>query len=499
MSQVAISTIILVIFLGFFSFIGLYGYKIGRKTVEDYFAADRKLGTFVTLFTYFATLCSAFTFLGCAGWGYSKGLAWYGPIGVATALISINFYILGYRIWLLGKRFGYVSPPELIRDRFGKELQIIYALVMITFVLPYLAVQAMGAGYALEELSGGAVPYVFGAAIITIFMMFLVLGGMRSIAWTDTVMGVMMLGCLATAFVLVVMKGGGLSNIVAKIASESPAHLSRPGVGGFFTPGIWFGFMLLWVLADPLMPHLWMRMYVPKNVNVIKRMMVFFPLICLVVFFFPTWIGAMGYTMIPGLEGANVDRILPLLMVKFAPYWLMAIILAGSLAALISTADSQILALGSIFTRDIYASFINKKATTEKQVKMGRIFIIILCLFGFLIALRPVSTLVAITTAAFTGIGVLYPTTIAALYWKRATKWGAISSVIAGETVAVLLIYKILPGWLLIGSLPILPSLVIATLTLVVVSYLTTPPSPKRIAKFFDLFDSVFQPSDETN
>jgi len=370
---------------------------------------------------------------------------------------------------------------------------------MITFVLPYLAVQAMGAGYALEELSGGAVPDVFGAGIISIFMMLLVMGGMRSVAWTDTVMGVMMLGCLATAFVLVVIKGGGLSNIVAKIASESPAHLSRPGVGGFFTPGIWFGFMLLWVLADPLMPHLWMRMYVPKNVNVIRRMMVFFPLICLVVFFFPTWIGAMGYTVIPGLEGANVDRILPLLMIKFAPYWLVAIILAGSLAALISTADSQILALGSIFTRDIYVSFINKKATTEKQVKMGRIFIIILCLFGFLIALRPVSTLVSITTAAFTGIGVLYPTTIAALYWKRATKWGAISSVIAGETVAVLLIYKILPGFLLIGSLPILPSLIVATSTLVVVSYLTTPPPSKRIAKFFDLFDSVFQSSDETN
>jgi len=498
-SQVAISIIILAVFLGFISFLGLYGYRVGRKTVEDYFAAGRKLGTFVTLFTYFATLCSAFTFLGCAGWGYSKGLAWYGPIGVATALISINFYILGYRIWLLGKRFGYVSPPELIRDRFGKELQIIYALVMILFVLPYLAVQAMGAGYALEELSRGVIPYAVGAGIITLFMMILILGGMRSVAWTDTLMGIMMLGCLATAFIIVVMKGGGLANIVAKMASESPAHLSRPGVGGFFTPGIWFGFMLLWVLADPLMPHLWMRMYVPKNVNVIKRMMVFFPLVCLVVFFFPTWIGAMGYTFIPGLQGASVDRILPLLMVKFAPYWLVAIILAGSLAALISTADSQILALSSIFTRDIYASFINKKATTEKQVTIGRIFIVVLCLFGFLIALRPVSTLVSITTAAFTGIGVLYPATIAAFYWKRATKWGAISSVIAGEVVAILLIYKILPGWLLLGSLPIVPSLIVAILTLVGVSYLSTPPPQKSIAKFFDLFDSVFQSSDKTN
>jgi len=492
-SQVTISLIILTAFLGFISFLGLYGYRIGRKTVEDYFAASRKLGTFVTLFTYFATLCSAFTFLGCAGWGYSKGLSWYGPIGVATALISINFYLLGYRIWLLGKRFGYVSPPELIKDRFGKELQIIYALVMILFVLPYLAVQAMGAGYALEELSRGVIPYAVGAGLITLFMVILILGGMRSVAWTDTLMGIMMLGCLATAFVIVATKGGGLANIVAKLASESPAHLSRPGVGEFFTPGVWFGFMLLWVVADPLMPHLWMRMYVPRNVNVIKRMMVFFPLICLVVFFFPTWIGAMGYTFIPNLQGTNVDRILPLLMVKFAPSWLVAIILAGSLAALISTADSQILALSSIFTRDIYASFINKKATTEKQVTMGRIFIVVLCIFGFVIALRPVSTLVSITAAAFTGIGVLYPATIAAFYWRRATRWGAISSVIAGETVAILLIYKILPGWLLLGSLPIVPSLIVAILTLVGVSYLSKPPPQKSIAKFFDLFDSVFQ------
>jgi len=492
-SQVTISLIILTAFLGFISFLGLYGYRIGRKTVEDYFAASRKLGTFVTLFTYFATLCSAFTFLGCAGWGYSKGLSWYGPIGVATALISINFYLLGYRIWLLGKRFGYVSPPELIKDRFGKELQIIYALVMILFVLPYLAVQAIGAGYALEELSRGAIPYAVGAGLITLFMVILILGGMRSVAWTDTLMGIMMLGCLATAFVIVATKGGGLANIVAKLASESPAHLSRPGVGEFFTPGVWFGFMLLWVVADPLMPHLWMRMYVPRNVKVIKWMMVFFPLICLVVFFFPTWIGAMGYTFIPDLQGTNVDRILPLLMVKFAPFWLVAIILAGSLAALISTADSQILALSSIFTRDIYASFINKKATTEKQVTMGRIFIVVLCIFGFVIALRPVSTLVSITAAAFTGIGVLYPATIAAFYWRRATRWGAISSVIAGETVAILLIYKILPGWLLLGSLPIVPSLIVAVLTLVGVSYLSKPPPQKSIAKFFDLFDSVFQ------
>jgi len=492
MGNMQTSFLVLTLFLFGLGFLGVYGYKVSQKTAEDYFTASRTLGTFVSLFTYLATLCSAFTFLGCAGWGYSKGLAWYGPIGVATALISVNFYVFGYRVWLLGKKYGYVSPPELIGDRFGKELQIVFAGVMLIFVLPYLAVQAIGAGYVLEEISQGIIPYVAGAGIITVFMIVLTLGGMRSVAWTDTVMGITMLVCLSLAFALVSLKGGGLEAIVSKLAQESPAHLSRPGIGSFFTPEIWFGFLLLWVVADPLMPQLWTRMYAVKSAQVIKRMMFLFPLVCLVVFFLPIWIGAMGSTMIPGLEGAATDRILPLLMVKFAPPWLLAIVLAGSLAALISTADSQALALSSIVTRDIYVSFINRKASASRQVLVGRCVLIILFLFGFLIALRPVSTLVAITTSAFTGIGILYPTTLAALYWKRATKWGALSSVITGEIVSVLLIYKILPSYFNLGSLPILPGIICSLITLIGVSYLTSPPKKEVTEKFSGFLNSVF-------
>ena len=497
MQSVQISLLILTLFLVGMSLLGVYGYRISRRTVEDYFTASRTLGTFVSLFTYFATLCSAFTFLGTAGWGYSKGLAWYGPIGVATALISVNFYVFGYRIWLLGKKYGYVSPPELIKDRFGKELQIVYAGVMLIFVLPYLAVQAMGAGYVLEEISQGIIPYVAGAGIITVFMIILTMGGMRSVAWTDAVMGIVMLTCLALAFGVVSFKVGGLQTIVARLAQESPAHLSRPGVADFFTPGVWFGFLLLWVVADPLMPQLWTRMYAVKSAEVIKRMMFLFPLVCLAVFFFPVWIGTMGSTVIPGLEGAAADRILPLLMVKFAPAWLVAVILAGSLAALISTADSQALALSSIVTRDIYVSFIHPKASTSRQVLVGRIVLVVLFLFGFLIALRPVSTLVAITTSAFTGIGILYPTTLAALYWKRATKWGALSSIVVGELVSILLIYKILPSQFNLGSLPIVPGIICALVTLIVVSYLTTPPGKEVTEKFTGFLDTVFQSSQQ--
>lgn len=495
MGNTQISLLIIGFFLLGVALLALYGYRISQRTVEDYFTASRTLGTFVSLFTYFATLCSAFTFLGCAGWGYSKGLGWYGPIGVGTALISVNFYVFGYRVWLLGKKYGYVSPPELIKDRFGTPLQIMYAAIMLVFVLPYIAVQAIGAGYVLEEISGGLIPYVAGAGIITGFMILLTVGGMRSVAWTDAVMGITMLICLSLAFGLVSIKAGGLQAIVGELAQESPAHLSRPGVGSFFTPGVWFGFLFLWVLADPLMPQLWTRMYAVRSASVIKRMMFLFPLVCLVVFFFPVWIGAMGSALIPGLTGPDVDRILPLLMVRFAPPWLLAIVMAGSLAALISTADSQALALSSIVTRDIYASLIHKKASTSHQVLVARIVLVALFLFGFLIALRPVSTLVAITTAAFTGIGVLYPATFAALYWRRATGWGALCSIITGETVSVLLTYNILPSSWKLGSLPIVPGVISAIIVLIVGSYLTSPPRKEVTEKFTEFLDTATRPS----
>jgi Na+/proline symporter len=92
--------------------------------------------------------------------------------------------------------------------------------------------------------------------------------------------------------------------------------------------------------------------------------------------------------------------------------------------------------------------------------------------------------MVAITTSAFTGIGVLYPATLAALYWKRATKWGAISSVLTGEVVSVLLIYNVIPSSFNLGSLPILPGIICALIALIGVSYLTSPPNKATIEKF---------------
>ena len=108
---------------------------------------------------------------------------------------------------------------------------------------------------------------------------------------------------------------------------------------------------------------------------------------------------------------------------------------------------------------------------------VSRGVVIALLVSGFLLALRPLSSLVAITTVAFTGIGVLYPATIAALYWEKATKWGALSSIVAGESVALLITQGVLPVGFSLGTLPIVPGLIAASVTLVIVSALTSRPT----------------------
>jgi len=284
-----------------------------------------------------------------------------------------------------------------------------------------------------------------------------------------------MLVALAAAFGVVSHHLGGLRAATEQVSRQYPALLTIRGAQDYFSPGIWLGFVVLWVVADPLMPHLWTRMYVARSPRVLTRMALLFPLVCLVVFFFPVWIGVLGRPVIPGLVGPETDRILPLLMTELAPSWLAAVVLSGALAALVSTADSQALALSSILTRDVYKTYLRPRASNRQQLRVARLMLAVLFVFGFLIAVRPVSTLVAITTVAFTGIGVLYPATMAALYWRRATTPAVLASVVSGEVISVLLTWHLLPSWLTLGSLPIIPGLLTATGVLVLVSYLTTP------------------------
>ena len=461
--------------------LGWYAHKKTKRTPEDYFLASRSFGPMVLFFTLIATNFSAFTFLGFAGKAYKSGFGQYGIMGFGTAMMAIMFYVVGRKVWLLGKKRGYITPPELIGDRFQSVfLKWLFLAVMVIFTIPYLATQAIGAGYIIKTVLPDISLEIGAVATIIVITVYIFLGGMRGSSWTDVLQGLIMIVALILAAVFVTMGLGGFENANHLAYNANPSLFSRPGADNFFTPQIWFSFMLLWLFCDPMFPQIFSRFYTAKDQRSLKYSMIFYPIVVSILFFIPVLMGVWANGVNLQISSGSEDMVLPLMVAKFAPTWVFGFVMIGALAALMSTADSQLFSLSTMLSRDIFS----KKYKSD--VIMGKIFIIVLSAFAIVFILfgyNPhegiMGTLVKTT---FSGLVVLAPTTISALYWKRATKYGCIASILAGELSIFLLEINILPTF---GFLPAIIALLISSIVLIVVSYITPPQSKSFLDKYF--------------
>lgn len=423
--------------------IGLIARTRWKSSPETYFLADRKLGTVVLLGTMVATNFSAFTVFGTSGAGYRDGYAFFPIMGFGTGFMALSFWVLGRRIWQVGRAKGVVTPPELVRELYrSPSLSTVFALVMIIFTIPYLALQPMAAGYALEELVG--LPYAYGCLLVTaIILLYTLRGGLRAVAWTDLFQGVLIFGLLLVSLFMVAGYHGGFVAANTKVLADFPELFSRPGGQGKYTCGIWFSYILLWFLCDPMFPQLFQRFFTARSEKTISRTMFFYPLVCTVVFILPISVGVLGRLSFPALAGKQADRILPMVLTLISGDFMAALVMAAGLAALMSTMDSQLLTLSSIFTRDILPLAGRAKA---KGSAAGRIFVIFLSLAGLALAYKPPATILQIATQTFTGLAVLFPTVIFGLYLKRVFPLAALLSMAAGEAALLLFYFKLVPS-----------------------------------------------------
>ena len=427
-----------------------------KSSPETYFLADRKLGTLILLGTMVATNFSAFTVFGTSGAGYRDGYAFFPIMGFGTGFMALTFWVLGRKIWEVGRKQGVVTPPELVKAIYkSPTLSLIFSLVMIIFTIPYLALQPMAAGYALEALVG--LPYFYGCILVTVMILLYTLrGGLRAVAWTDLFQGLVMFLLLLTSLVIVAHHHGGFVEAHQKLLYSNPELFSRPGGTGKYTYGIWFSYIMLWFFCDPMFPQLFQRFFAAKSPNAIARTMLFYPLICTVVFFLPISVGVMGHLTYPVLVGKEADRILPMTLTLISGDFMAALVLAAGLAALMSTMDSQLLTLSSIFTRDILP--ITGKEKSQNSIS-GRVFVVFLSIAGLLFAYKPPATILQIATQTFTGLAVLFPTVIFGLYLKRVYPLPAILSILTGESLMLLFyLNRLTPGpflpvvWVMCGT-----------------------------------------------
>jgi SSS family solute:Na+ symporter len=420
--------------------IGLIARTRWKSSPETYFLADRKLGSLVLLGTMVATNFSAFTVFGTSGAGYRDGYAFFPIMGFGTGFMALTFWILGRKIWQVGRDRGLVTPPELVKSLYqSPALSLLFALVMIVFTIPYLALQPMAAGYALEALVG--LPYVWGCVLVTaIIALYTLRGGLRAVAWTDLFQGTVMFVLLLVSLIMVANHHGGFVEANQKVLGTFPELFSRPGGSGRYTLGIWFSYMFLWFFCDPMFPQLFQRFFSAKSEKSLSRIMLMYPFVCTVVFFMPIAVGVLGRLSFPDIVGKQADKILPMVITSISGDFMGALVMAAGLAALMSTMDSQLLTLSSIFTRDIVAPI--RKKDSESSA-MGRLFVIFLSLAGLLLAYNPPATILQIATQTFTGLAVLFPTVIFGLYFRRVYALSAILSIACGETALALFYFKV--------------------------------------------------------
>jgi len=459
--------LVLIAILLFFLLLLVIGFIARKKSVdtaEDYFVAGRSFGAIVLFFSLVATNFSAFTFLGFAGKSFTSGFGQYGIMAFGTGFMAISFYLIGRKVWRLGKIHGYITPAELVGKQMNSTLlKYVFMAVLIVFTVPYLATQAIGAGMLIMQLTESVISWQIGAVVtMLVLMVYTFLGGMRGSGWTDVVQGILMISALVLSFVFVAQGLGGIQAANAASFQQSPTLFSRPGLDGYFTVQIWFSFMILWLFSDPMFPQLFSRFYTAKDEKALKWTMLCYPAVVVFVFFIPVVIGVWAHVVLVDIGPSEIDMVLPMMVQLFAPAGVYLFVMIGALAALMSTADSQLLSLATMFSHDLP---FKKK---NQVVKRGRLFIFLLVFGAILFILLgydpSVGIMGTLVKGTFSGLAVLFPTVMAVLYWEKTTALSCISSILIGEISIFLFQFGFVDS---LGFLPAIWGILIATVVVI--------------------------------
>ncbi len=412
-----------------------------RMTVdmEDFLLYGRKAGFIVLYLTVVATFHSAFAFLGSGGFFYSHGIGFWAA-GTWTLLVGAITYVLGTRIWALGKAFGYITPADLLADFYESEaVRIAVAVVSVLFTILYIQVQAQGLGYIINVASGGRISFEVGTLVLLVVAAaYLMAGGLRAVYWTDVLQGVWMYAAVwIGALVLAHELFGGPLELWRQVMAERPDLVSLPGPRGFFTPGMWIGMTITLSFGIVFQPHMMIRYYTAVDARTLKLLGATTPIYLMTLYIPAALVGLGGALVVPDL--AIPDQVFPELLFRYAPAWLTGLILAGATAAAMSTLDSILHANMTVLTRDVYQRYVRPDASQRHYVWVGRAIVMGLLLIGYQLSVHTFDFLVVLVTLSGSGALQLMPGIIGVCFPGGRTLTRA--GVLAGLVVSMGVLY----------------------------------------------------------
>lgn len=422
--------------------VGLITYRY-MNTFDDYLLAGRRLGPWVAAISERASGESAWFLLGLPGAAYGLGFTEYwSVIGIACGILA-SWTFIAMPLRRETARLGALTLPDYFELRFNDRtrlLRIVSMVVILFFYTAYVAAQLHGAGKILNATFG--IDPLWGIVIGTAVVVFYTLmGGFLAVAWTDLIQGILMTAVAVVLPVVGLAAVGGPAALFEKLAPRGAGFLTLSGgkVGAAFFFGVVVG-GLSWGLGYLGQPHLLTRYMAIRRTAELRTGGLIAMGWTLTSYWGAPLIGILGVAVL-GPDLADPEQVMPLLATTLLPGWIAGLMIAGATAAMMSTADSQLLVATSTLVEDVYVRLLRPDAPAGRLVLLSRLATILIAVIAFalaVLALLGASLIDKMVAYAWTGLGASFgPPLLLALWWKRTTSRGALAGMIGGMIATI--------------------------------------------------------------
>ena len=494
----------IILYLCFVIFTGVMIGRRSKKSAEGFYLGGRGIGPLVTAMSAEASDMSSYLLMGIPGLAYLSGVAdasWT-AIGLAVGTY-LNFLLVAKKLRRYSVKLDAITIPSFVSKRYGEKKPVIMcisALIILIFFVPYVASGLAAIGKLFNSLFGWnyMAAVVVGAVVIISYTS---IGGFNAVATMDLIQSVIMTCALAVIVVFGVVQAGGMDAVIAH-ARTLPGFFSFTetynAASGAAEP---YGFirivsMMAWGLGYFGMPHILVRFMAIRDENELtlsRRIAGTWVVISMGVAVF---IGIVGHAVsaagrVPFLEGSATETIIVKLSDLLSTYGIFpaivaGCILAGILAATMSTADSQLLAASSAFSENIVQEVFGVKLTEKQTMLIARLTVVVIAVIALFLASDPDSNVFQIVSFAWAGFGAAFgPAILCALYWKRSNRFGIMAGLVAGGVMIFVWKFLVRPMGGALDIYELLPAFVVGLAAIVIVSLLTPAPDT-GIEKLFD-------------
>ncbi|UCG52433.1 MAG: sodium/proline symporter [Candidatus Latescibacterota bacterium] len=409
------------------------------KRLDDFLLAGRRLGPLSAAISERASGESAWFLLGLPGAAYALGFTqFWSVIGIGFGIFA-SWTLLAVPLRKKTAELGALTLPDYFEMRFSdsapalrNSLRVLSMIIIIFFYTGYVAAQFVGGGKILNATFG--IDPVWGVIIgATVVMLYTMLGGFLAVVWTDVVQGIMM-ACVAVILPVVgIIKLGGPGGLLEALAPAGGDFLSMNAgrTGSAFVFGVMLG-SLSWGFGYLGQPHLLSRYMAIKNPVEVQKG----TLIAMIWVLIAYWGAPMVGIVAAGTFGSGIgdpETVMPLLARQLMPGWIAGLMIAGAVAAMMSTADSQLIVVTSSLVEDVYVKLLRPKASPTRLVLLSRLATILASTVALILAFSSKDLIFDMVAYAWSGLGSSFgPPLILSLRWKRTTGYGVLAGMLAG-------------------------------------------------------------------